>query len=126
MTYKEQLEQAEKVGGTESLSPEYFAFEKKGDSVLGKLRAFAEVQGSIGEGMYNQYLFETDGGLIKCAFGAATDREAASQMAINELYHIVFQGKVKIKGNRSINKFKITHIISDALASPDKKDEVPF
>ena len=126
MTYKEQLEEAQKVGGTELLSPEYFAFEKKGDSIIGMLKGFSEVQGSIGEGMYNQYLFDTDGGLIKCAFGAATDREAASQMAVNEVYHIVFQGKVKIKGNRSINKFKIVHIISDALASSEKKDEVPF
>lgn len=126
MSYKDKFDEAEKVGGTESLSPEYFAFEKKGDSILGMLKGVSEVQGQIGEGTYNQYLFDTDDGLVKCAFGAATDREAGSQMVIGGIYKVEFLGKEKISGGRQINKFKVLHVKGDSLSIPEKGDEAPF
>jgi hypothetical protein len=126
MGYKEQYEEAQKVGGVQGLTPEFMKFEKKGEVVLGKYITSSDVQGQIGEGTYKQYLFDTDEGLVKFAMGAATDREVEPQLIAGDVYRVVFEGKEKITGGRQVNKFKVEHIAGDSVSSPEKGDEAPF
>ncbi|GAI82088.1 unnamed protein product, partial [marine sediment metagenome] len=81
-----------------------------------------EVESGISEGIYNQYLFDTDDGLIKCAFGGATDKEAGMLMEVDRVYSVEFAGKVKITGGRTVNKFHIERIMEEVVAIPDEKE----
>lgn len=126
MGYKEQYDEAQKVGGVESLTPTFIEMEKAGQKILGKYISSSDVQGSIGKGTYKQYVFDTDEGLVKFAMGAATDREVAPQLVVGDVYHIKFEGKEIITGGRQVNKFKVQHIVSDAVNVPDKDEEIPF
>lgn len=120
------FEQGQKVGAVKTLTPTYFSFEKKGDGFVGRFKGRSAVDSSLGGGQYNQYLFDTDDGLIKCAFGQATDKEAGALMEVGRVYAIEYQGQVKITGGRSVNKFTIDLIDEAALANVDKGEEAPF
>lgn len=125
-TYKEQYDEAKKVGGIQSITPEFMEFDKKGVSILGEYLSSSEVQGSIGTGTYRQYVFDTDDGLVKFALGAATDREVYPQLIVNEVYRVEFIGKEKISGGRQVNKFKVERLISEAVEGDDKEGDIPI
>ncbi len=124
MKYSEMKKEAEKKKALNDLSPQFFVFEKKGDGFTGRLKGLSSVQSGLSTGTYNHYLFEVDAGLIKCAFGAATDKELAPMMKISNIYSVEYMGKVKISGGRSVNKFKVFEIDEAALGI--KPDDVPF
>jgi hypothetical protein len=126
MKYSEMKKLAEKAKATVDLTPAFLEFKKAGDSVIGRLKNVSQVQSGLTEGHYNQYLFETDDGLVKCAVGAATDKEAGSMMVIGRVYSVEYRGKEKISGGRSVNKFKITEIDESMLPKGQGKDDVPF
>jgi len=124
MKYSEMKKEAEKKKALADLSPTFFAFEKKGDGFCGRLKGLSSVQSGLSQGSYNQYLFEGDAGLIKCAFGAATDKELAPLMKVGNIYTVEYLGKVKISGGRSVNKFKVYEI--DEAAMTGEAKDVPF
>jgi len=127
MKYGEMLAGAQKVKGFRDLTPFFYEFKKRGDSFVGRLVNVAQVESGLSKGVYNQYLFETDGGLIKCAFGAATDKEAGSMMQVSRVYAVEFLGQEKITGGRSVNKFKILEIDEAALPREGEAGEdTPF
>ena len=121
MKYSEMLKKSKDKGAMVDLTPVYFEFKKEGTTVIGRLLGFSPVKSSLSEGFYNQYLMETDTGLIKFHLGGATDKEIVAQLKIGEVYFIEHQGKMKITGGRSVNKFKVSQIdpsLSDAKDVP--------
>lgn len=126
MRYAEMFEQGKKVGAVKTLTPIYFSFENAKDAFVGRFKGRSAVDSALGGGQYNQYLFDTDEGLIKCAFGQATDKEAGALMEVGKVYAVEYLGQVKITGGRSVNKFTIDLIDEAALANSDKGEEAPF
>jgi len=110
MKFIEAHKKAEKEERTEKITPEYVTFEKEKAFVVGQFIGYAEVASSQGDGFYNQYLFNTDIGLVKFAVGSATDKEIIPLMRIGEVYHVEFHGKEKLDAKRSVNKFLVNHI----------------
>lgn len=110
MSYKEMLERAQKAGSTESLTPKYVEWEKKGEVMVGRLRGIAEVQGKDGKSSYHQYIMDTDIGLVKFSLGSATDKESGLLMEIGKVYGIKYGGKEDLGGGRKVNKFEVVRI----------------
>lgn len=104
-TYKDLYKQAKKEESTRQLTAEYRRFGKKGDNVLGRLVGVSPVQSTLGGGEYNQYLFETDEGLVKCAMGRSGDGEIGVVLEKGKVYYLEFLGKEDISGGRRVNKF---------------------
>lgn len=120
MKFTELHNKAAKEKRVEKITPEYVAFEKEKAFVVGQFIGYAAVASSQGEGTYNQYLFNTDAGLIKFAVGNATDKEIIPLMRIGELYHVQFLGKEKLDAKRSVNKFLVEHI----PITPEERQEL--
>lgn len=118
--YADMYKVAKEAGVTKEVSPTYHEFKKGGDVILGRFLGKAGVKSAFGTDEYNQYLFETDDGLIKCALGAATDKEAGLLLTVGAVYRIEFKGKEKITGGRQVNKFKITLVDLDEFV-PDRE-----
>lgn len=112
MSYEAMYEAAEKEGSLESLTPKFMEFKELGDKVIGAYKCTNEVQSSQNQGTYNQYIFDTDIGLVKFHLGKATDQEAGRLFQENEIYKIEYKGSQKLHGGKSVNKFDIQHIVS--------------
>jgi len=89
------------------LTPQWIAWEKKDQSILGKMMSFSHVDSTLGTGIYKQYLFDTDNGLVKFSLGTATDKELETILRIGYVYKITYHGQVKIKGGRKVNQFSV-------------------
>uniref|UniRef100_A0A6H1ZP84 Uncharacterized protein n=1 Tax=viral metagenome TaxID=1070528 RepID=A0A6H1ZP84_9ZZZZ len=126
MKYNDMKKAAEKKDAMSDLTPTFYQFEKKGDGFVGRLKHVVSVQSSLSEGSYNQYLFDTDDGLIKCAFGAATDKEVEAVFKVGNVYSVEFLGKLKISNKRTVNKFSIMEIDEAAIAGEEQNKDVPF
>jgi len=127
MKYQEMYENAEKSETLKSLSPIYFSFSKKGERVVGRLKAIVEVQGSRGGQTYNQYVLETDEGLVKFALGSATDKEIEAQLKREHVYVFTFQGKEKLTGGREVNRYEVFEVpFLNEEALNDEEEEVPY
>jgi len=124
--YEKEYKEAQKAGEVATITPSYVEFEKDGDTVIGLLKGKSTVESSKDQGSYYQYMVETSKGMVKFAMGRATDREIEPMLRVNHLYAFTFEGKVKLTGGRSVNKFKVVeclrHIGEDDL--PD--DDIPF
>lgn len=113
-------------GRTESLTPEYFEFKQPGNAVVGKFIAANPVKSTLSDGTYNQYLFDTDQGLIKFSLGGAADAEVAPMMYKNHVYYIQFEGQMKISNKRRVNKYLIEHIDTGEAVPVGGADDQPF
>lgn len=113
MNYEQLAAKALKNGETENLTPEYYEWKEEGQVIVGAYRNKVEVDSSQNQGSYYQYMFDTDIGLIKFHMGKATDGEAGCEFKEREIYHIEYQGQVKLKGGKSVNKFHIERIITN-------------
>lgn len=120
-TFRDLAQKAEKGKTAERLTPTFKTFDKAGDEIIGAYVSHAVV-GSEGEGKpYNQYLFETDEGLVKFHMGSAADTEYAAQFQKGSVYLVRFQGKESIKGGRTVNKFDVYLVghVTDVEAAAD-------
>lgn len=124
--YTQMYQDAKKDGGLKTLTPEYFEFKSPGMGFVGKFLGRNPVKSSVGDGDYYQYLFHTDGGLIKCAFGRATDNEAGSLLQEDSVYHVLYHGQEKISNTRRVNKFTIERILTEADAVVGGTDDIAF
>lgn len=124
MNYDALAKQAVKQGAMDQLTPVYREFKKAGDGFVGRLKAVSPVESGLSEATYNQYLFDTDDGLIKCAFGGATDKEAGQLMELERVYLVEFGGKETITGGRQVNKFQIQRIREEDVVVKEFKEEV--
>ncbi len=127
MRYNELYEKAQNEGQTKDLSAEYKEWKNAGDFIVGKFLGCNTVTSRLGSGEYNQYLFETDDGLIKFAMGAVTDSEVAPLMEKGNIYRVEYQGKTKISGGRQVNRFKVGQIqLSHDMEIDESREEAPF
>lgn len=122
MDFKTLLNEAARQGALEQLTPVYRELKTKGDGFVGRLKGCSPVESGLSGDSYNQYLFDTDDGLIKCAFGGATDKEAGALMDIGRVYVVEFQGKELITGGRTVNKFSIQLVIEDMVTDYDQPE----
>jgi len=114
-SYKDQLAKAKKGKTTRSLVPKYHDFKSDGELIVGAFVSLAAVDGQAGEKSYNQYIFDTDDGLIKFHLGSAADNEVAAQFVEGVVYAIEFEGKEEISRNRSVNKFDIFEVLASDI-----------
>lgn len=126
MRYADMKKAAEKAGALKDLTPTFFQFKKKGDGFVGKFVSSSPVESGLSKGSYLQYLFETDSGLLKCALGAATDKELSAVLAQGHIYSVEFLSQEKISGGRSVNKFKIMEIDLTLLPKSEDEKDIPF
>ena len=110
MSYQEMADKAFKRGLTENLTPTYIEWETEGQKVIGMLKGKVSIKSNKNEGIYNQYMFDTDDGLIKFHLGMVTDGEAGSVMEVGGIYYIEYQGQIKIGGGKNVNKFHVERI----------------
>lgn len=121
-TYAELYEAAQKSKNIRQLTAEYVKWEKPGDVILGRLVGVSAVQSSVGGGEYNQYLFETDEGLVKFALGRSGDGEIGAVMEKGKVYMINFLGQEELTGGRRVNKFNCIEVGygDEVVSKPDK------
>jgi hypothetical protein len=126
MSFKEMLEKAKAAEALYGLTPKFFEFKKQGDMVLGRLKSITPVTSRISEGTYNQYVFETDDGNVKCFMGSVFDKSVGHLMKIGRVYMVTYEGKEKIKGGRSVNKFDVHLVGGEVDNEAPPQDDVPF
>ena len=107
MNYKEMIEQARINKELTQLTAAYVKFDKPGVNVTGLLMGKNPVAGGLSDKSYNQYLFDTDDGLVKCALGSANDGEAGVLMEVGQVYSITFTGQEALAGGRRVNCFDV-------------------
>lgn len=110
MSYQELYDKALQSNKVENMTPKFIEFGQSGEKIIGRFIARHLVQSSSNDGEYNQYLFDSDLGLVKFHLGSATDKEAGNLFVENRVYAIEYLGKEKISNTRSVNKFKIEKI----------------
>ena len=125
-TYKEIYEQAVKNAGLKPLTPRYIKWEKKGDVILGAFRSKTTVTSSLGGGEYNQYLFDTDEGLVKFALGRSADAEIGVQLVPGHVYLIEYLGQVEIDRGRRVNRFACQHVGAAENDTAAAQGDLPF
>jgi len=109
-SYRELYNRSKKAKTVKSLTPNYVKWEKKGQQIIGAFISFNPVQSRLGGSEYNQYIFETDEGLIKFALGKSADSEFTPQLASGIVYAITYEGKENIAGGRQVNRFNLEEI----------------
>ena len=123
-TYKEIYDQSVKEKSLKPLDTTYVKWAKKGDVILGRFKGSSAVESQQGGGEYNQYLFETDEGLVKFSLGRAADAEIGAVMQKDMIYRIEFLGQEPLTGGRKVNKFKCDEIgFGDEVISTDKGEK---
>jgi len=120
-SYKELYENSRKAKTMKSLTPRYVKWEKEGQQIIGAYISHNPVQSRIGDKEYNQYIFETDDGLIKFSLGRSADSELTPQLVAGVVYAITFKGKEGIAGGRTVNRFLLEEIgIADQVDETEK------
>ena len=120
--YKKAYEKAKKESRVKQRTAKYIKWDKPGDEIIGRFISVNPVPSQRGEGHYNQYLFETNEGMVKFALGSATDREAEEIFIKDSVFAVKFLGKEDIAGGQRVNKFDIWEIVEDSeLESSETK-----
>ena len=109
-SYTQMYADSKKAGAVRQLTPTYHEWKSKGDIIVGVFISKNSVASTAGEGSYNQYVFETDDGVVKFHIGHASDTEVGEQFARGMIYAIEYLGKEKISGLRSVNKFNVEEL----------------
>jgi len=110
MSYRELCESRMKAGQSVNITPIFVNLTDDEPVICGRFLSSCTVNSSVSDGTYNQYLFESDAGLVKFHLGSACDHEAGAVMSIGKIYHIEFLGKEKLDNTRSVNKYHIEEI----------------
>ena len=127
-SYAQLYANSRKAKTIKSVTPVYYKWKKKGDQVIGAFVSYSPVQSRLGDKEYNQYIFETDSGLVKFALGRSADNEVTPILGRGVVYAITFQGKENIAGGRSVNRFEIEEIgiadqVDETEVDPDPDDK---
>ncbi|MBA7471383.1 hypothetical protein ES707_06689 [subsurface metagenome] len=108
--YKSMYNCAKKDGTAKQRTAKYKEWDQKGQVIVGKYISANPVQSKMSDGSYNQYLFETDEGLIKFALGKSTDQEVSEILVKFNVYAIEFLGQEDLTGGRRVNKFNVLEL----------------
>jgi hypothetical protein len=123
-SYKQLYHEAKKNKALKQLTPKYVQWDKEGDCIIGAYINQNPVTSRLGGQQYNQYIFETDEGLVKFALGRAADGEFADMFVRGVVYAIRFEGKEKISGGRTVNRFMVEEIgVSDQVGDFESEPE---
>ena len=109
-SYQELYNTSKKAKTVKQLTPVYVKWDKPGQQIIGAFISYNPVQSRLGGTEYNQYIFETDEGLVKLALGRSADSEFTPQLVRGVVYAITYQGKEKISGGRQVNRFALEEI----------------
>ncbi len=104
-TFKELYDQSKKDQTIKTLETEFREWTKKGEFLIGRLKAITEIQSRTNEGVFNMYLFETDSGPVKVILGTGVDSDVAPLMVTNRIYRVEYQGQLSLGGGRRMNQF---------------------
>lgn len=126
MKYEELYKESEKEGLIEDLEPEFVKWDKIGKTVLGRFKGATDIESSVGEGSYKQYLFETDDGAVKFQLGAVTDGSIFPQLVVDGIYRIKFKGQEKTQKGFNVNRFEVRAIKALEKSSESKQPELPL
>lgn len=108
--YKEMAAKAKKAGTAKTLTPELFKFEHEGDTLIGVFVSAAPVAEDQDRGGYNQYVFETDEGIVKVGPGRGFDADCADSLKVGLVYSIEFLGQAKTSRGYNVNKFEVLEL----------------
>jgi len=123
-SYQELYKAAKKAKSTKQLTPVYQKWDKEGQMIIGAFISSNPVQSRLGGTEYNQYIFETDTGLVKFALGRSADSEFTAVLGKGVVYAITYMGKEKISGGRQVNRFNIEEIgVSDMVDETEEGTE---
>jgi len=120
-SYSELLNEAKANGRLRHLTPQFHEWKNKGDKLVGKLRGKVKIESKVGD--YNQYLLETDNGMVKFHLGGAADKEVGSLLRRGKIYLFEYLGQEKIDGGRTINKFNIMQIVPEDEEEEEEEEE---
>jgi len=118
MKYKDMYKEAQKTGELKAISPAYVSFEKEGQQIVGKLLSIIQVESGLATGTYNQYVVDTDDGVVKFHMGQSTDKEISGFIKIDRVYSFTFLEVLKVSRSRTVNKFRVEQL----LASPEPEE----
>lgn len=124
--YVKTYQEAKEKGEIKLITPEYVEFKKKGDCVVGMLRGITVVESPRTGKSYNQYLVDTDKGLVKFALGNATDNEIRDVVKRGRVYAFTFLSKEDLGHGRSVNKFTIEEIEGFIEEEPPPDTDIPL
>lgn len=116
MNYQEAYDAAKKAGKTESLATQIYRFEEVGDSLVGKVLRFDTFTGQFEDAQCIKYTLDTDGGLVSCILGAATDEQLGDRLKVGMVVAITYRGKAKTAKGFNVNQFEVV-----VISTPNKK-----
>ena len=119
--FKDTYKVAKEANLIDPMVPTFVLWEKPGQTLIGRFMAAHQVPGKNEGTFYNQYVFFTDAGLIKCHLGGQADNEFGQFFRPGDVYMITFDGQEKLKGGNHVNKWKCEHI----KLTTDELDALP-
>lgn len=126
MSYADRVKKMKKEGAGKEISTSLVKWETKGQRILGKFLSVATLESTQQEGKtYKQFLFHTDTGYVKAAFGFRGE-EYAEQFTVGNLYDIEYLGKIKLAGEREMNDFRISEFAVAPGEVGASEDDLPF
>ena len=125
MGYKEMYEEAQKSGAVKELKPEFYKFEKPGDSIIGRFKGKIHLDSSMTAEGYNHYIFETDEGMIKFPLSGYNDKEIGTQLTVYRVYYIEYRGEIKLEQGRKLKDFKAVEVM-DSEGLETSEEDIPF
>jgi hypothetical protein len=122
--YRKLYSEAKQAKAVRQITPQFVRWEKPGQQIIGAYVSYNQVKSRLADSTYNQYLFDTDDGLVKFSLGHVADGDVSSLFSKGTVYAITYLGKDKIPGGRSVNRFNIEEIgIVDELPFPGPEEE---
>ena len=113
--YAEMAKKAMKEKSAILLKPIWFEFKKKGDSIIGRLIAKVEVEGTSFPGTFIKYQLETDGGPAEFKIGQASDKDTGAFMEVGQIYSVTYSGDEETGKGSPRHCYDVFHIPSDDL-----------
>jgi len=108
--FAKQYAAAKKAKKVAVITPQLFKFDKKGQKLIGVFVSKSHVPTEAGGAGYNQYVFETDEGLVKCGPGQSFDADCGEVLAGGVLYAIEFLGQAKTNKGYTVNKYNVEEV----------------
>ena len=112
MNYCDMYKKASKEKRTRPMVPTFKKFREKGEMIVGRYVGKGEVEGTRGKA-YQQYIFDTDDGMVKFSLGAFGDNEIGQQFVENHVYALTFTGTEETPGGNRVNKFESVELVEE-------------
>lgn len=107
MSYLEKYQSAVDRGTLEPLTTDIKSWKEPGEQIVGVINAVKPFEGGKFENTCNQYILDTDSGLVSTVLGSSVDKQLEGKILINKCVVITYNGKVELDGGKQCNKFDI-------------------